>query len=422
MEPYISTTPFGRRSMTLGVIASQARVRAMPQDAIVHKWQVFQHIREARDAVGATDRALSILNALLTFHPETALTGDGELVVWPSNEVLMARANGMSATTLRRHLAVLVECGLIIRRDSPNGKRYVRKGRGGEIEQAFGFDLSPIVARADEFKAMAEEVQARKRELRVARERLTLLRRDIAKLVEAAIAENIPGQWGQVQQQYRAILDQLPRGACLETITQICDALHTMWTDVRETLETFAKKQNMNANESHFDEHIQNSKPYDHSESENSIPENEERGQIGAEPDNIRALPKKELPLAMVLDACPSFTDLAQGSAIRHWREFLATAELARTMLGISPSAWKEAGAVLGEREAAITLAGIYERSDQIKSAGAYLRSLTERGKEAQFSSWPMIMALLRARLDEQKTKRPSSSVWGVTSGPVLRE
>ena len=67
----------------------------MPKEASVQKWQVFQHIREARDLVGATDRALAILNALLSFHPETTLAGDGELVVWPSNEQLMARANGM---------------------------------------------------------------------------------------------------------------------------------------------------------------------------------------------------------------------------------------------------------------------------------------------------------------------------------------
>ena len=41
----------------------------------------------------------------------------------------------------------------IVRRDSPNGKRYARKGRGGEIKLAFGFDLAPLVVRADEFEA-----------------------------------------------------------------------------------------------------------------------------------------------------------------------------------------------------------------------------------------------------------------------------
>ncbi|NJO54203.1 MAG: helix-turn-helix domain-containing protein, partial [Bacteroidales bacterium] len=116
MQTHIATTPFGRRPLTLGQISNQMVARAAPPEAVAHKWQVFQHIREAREALGATDRALAILNALLTFHPETVLTGTSELVVWPSNEQLMARANGMPATTLRRHLAVLVDCGLIVRR------------------------------------------------------------------------------------------------------------------------------------------------------------------------------------------------------------------------------------------------------------------------------------------------------------------
>src|SRR5690606_39488693 len=128
---HISTTPFGRRTMTLGQIANQARAKAMPKEAVVNKWQVFQNIREARELLGATDRSLAILNALLSFHRETELSAEGELIVWPSNEQLIARANGISPATLRRYLSVLVECGLIIRRDSPNGKRFARRSSAG---------------------------------------------------------------------------------------------------------------------------------------------------------------------------------------------------------------------------------------------------------------------------------------------------
>ncbi|MFC6494808.1 helix-turn-helix domain-containing protein [Ancylobacter dichloromethanicus] len=45
-------------------------------------------IREAREVIGATDRSLALLNALLSFHSETALG------VGPSNEQLAARASG----------------------------------------------------------------------------------------------------------------------------------------------------------------------------------------------------------------------------------------------------------------------------------------------------------------------------------------
>jgi replication initiation protein RepC len=57
----------------------------------------------------------------------------------------------------------------------------------------------------------------------------------------------------------------------------------------------------------------------------------------------------------------------------------------------------------MGEQQAAITLAAIYQKGDQIKSPGGYLRNLTDRAKEAKFSVWPMIMALVRAELDAGK-------------------
>lgn len=396
-------TPFGRRTMTLGQIASQVRARAAPKDAVVNKWHAFQHIREARALLGATDRALAILNALLSFRQETVLTGEGNVIVWPSNEQLMARANGMPPTTLRRHLAVLVDCGLIIRRDSPNGKRFARKGRRGEIAQAYGFDLSPIVARAAEFNDLAEAVQAEKRAFRVAKERLTLLRRDIVKLIDTDIKEGVPGNWSRARQNYEAIVGRLPRSAPRQLVESICGELKVLWHDIRDALESFANSQNADANESRSGRHIQNSNPDSISESENALEDNEEAGVNAEKTDNLRKLPRRDLPLGMVLDACPNMQEIARGHEIRHWRDFLAAAELVRPMLGISGSAWREALAALGEQQAAITLAAIYQRADQINSPGGYLRSLTERARQGKFSPWPMIMALLRAKLDAEK-------------------
>lgn len=393
--------------MTLGMISSQLAAKAKPETAIVHKWHVFQYIKEARQVLGATDRALAILHALLSFHPEIALEAGSELVVWPSNEQLMARANGMPPTTLRRHLAVLVDCGLIIRRDSPNGKRYARKGQGGEIEQAYGFDLAPIVARAEEYKTLAGAVQAEKKAFRVAKERLTLLRRDIVKMIEAGLDEGVPGNWKRFQQAYQEIAGRIPRTAPRQLLESLGGEMEKLWREIRELLETFAKTQNMAANESHSGRHIQNSNPDSQSESERGLANKDEAGGNVAANHNLRSLPKRELPLGIVLDACPNIRWLVKGSEIRHWRDLLAAAELARPMLGISPSAWQEARDVLGDQQATITLAAIYQKSDQISSAGGYLRSLTDRAKNGKFSVWPMIMALLRAKLDGSKPTPP---------------
>ena len=94
MQTHISTTPFGRRTMTLGQIASQAAAKAMPKEATANKWRVFEDIRKARELLGATDRSLAILNALLSFHRETQLSAEGELIVWPSTSSLSTVLTG----------------------------------------------------------------------------------------------------------------------------------------------------------------------------------------------------------------------------------------------------------------------------------------------------------------------------------------
>jgi replication initiation protein RepC len=96
---------------------------------------LFRAQTEAKEAMGVTDRALSVLHALLSFHQETALTlperdpksesednsAGAEVVVFPWNRELSIRTMAWR----RRRCAGwrrFVEAGMIIRRDSPNGK------------------------------------------------------------------------------------------------------------------------------------------------------------------------------------------------------------------------------------------------------------------------------------------------------------
>ena len=104
------TTPFGRRPLTAAQVQAQAQAAACPQDATVNKWTVFRHIAQAKDHIGVSDRSLAVLNALLTFRPETSLIAceGADLVFFPSNEQLALRAHGKAEATQRRHLAAPV--------------------------------------------------------------------------------------------------------------------------------------------------------------------------------------------------------------------------------------------------------------------------------------------------------------------------
>jgi replication initiation protein RepC len=407
MQPHSSTTPFGRRSLTLAHVATQATAKARPPDKAVHKWQVFRAICTAKARICVSERALAVLDALLSFHPETTLSGDG-LIVFPSNQQLALRAHGMAPATLRRHLAALVDCGLIIRRDSPNGKRFARKGRGGTIEMAFGFELSPLVARAEEFEAWAEDVRAEERALRLARERITLCRRDIAKMIATGVEEGVPtrraGQgpsdWSEIHALYRGILGRISRTATRGELEPIAGELMLLADEILNLLESHVKLLNSSANESQTERHIQNSNPNPPIELEPGFPES--RGpKFEPQAEPLR-LPQQAYPLGMVLEACPDIVDYAKGG-ISNWRDLQATAAAVRSMLGISPSAWEAAQLVMGELPAAIVVAAILQRGAAITSAGGYLRELTRKAEVSEFSLGPMLMALIGSRKREKK-------------------
>jgi replication initiation protein RepC len=72
-------------------------------------------------------------------------------------------------------------------------------------------------------------------------------------------------------------------------------------------------------------------------------------------------------------------------------------------MLGITPSAYQQACDVMGQENAAVSVACMLERANMINSPGGYLRDLTGRAQRGAFSLGPMLMALLRANADPER-------------------
>ncbi len=417
------TTPFGRRSMSLAMVASQANARDFAgkpgnSETVVHKWRLFRALTEAKTPLGVTDRALSVLHALLSFHQETALTlpaadpravdEDGEasagIVVFPSNRELSIRAHGMAPATLRRHLACLVDAGLIIRRDSPNGKRYARRGQGGEIESAFGFDLTPLVARAVEIENLAEEVRAENKAVRLLRERITLLRRDIVKMIATGLEEGVPGDWQGLHLRYAALSSRFVRNLSRADLEALAGELAALNVEIQKALESHVNLQKKSANDAQNGRHIQNQitnsfdlEPSLQQGRDETLQPNDQGSPPRSANANSKASTPRTYPLGMVLEACPDIIDYAK-CGINNWRDLATTAALVRSALGVSPDAWARALETLGEHDASIVIAAILQRGEEIKSAGGYLRVLTGKARAGEFSLGPVLMALLRGK------------------------
>jgi replication initiation protein RepC len=416
MQTFIPTTPFGRRPLSAGLLATQTLAASTPDDAVVHKWRILRALTLAKGRLVLSDRALNVLDALLTFHPETALTPGAGLTVFPSNRELALRAKGIALRTLQGSLANLVEAGLIFRRDSPNGKRYARRGQGGEIAQAFGFDLTPLIARAAEIEAVASEVEGEMRHIALLRERITLHRRDIAKTIAMAVEAEAPGDWHSFMVRHHALSGRLKRTESMADLEPLAADLHALHLEVAKCLEEFVKAQKTACNDGENSADIQNS----NTEPSESEPAFQGRwGQGSGEPSETDRVPSSKpgqgsastskpqaYPLGMVIDACPDVIDWAKSGNIGGWSEFVAAAGTARSALGISPSAYEDAREVMGEIPAAIVVAAILQKGESVRSPGSYLRGLTEKARGGDFSLGPMLMALLRGKVRSGERKR----------------
>ncbi|MEY9534710.1 plasmid replication protein RepC [Sinorhizobium fredii] len=392
------TTPFGRRPMTLALVKRQFTTAEIKPGKTADKWKVFRDASEARALLGVQDRGLAVLDALLTFYPEVELSQDRAMIVFPSNAQLSVRAHGIAGATLRRQLAALVDAGLIIRKDSANGKRYARKDRAGEIEEAYGFDLSPLLARAEELAQLAQQVAADRAHFRRTKERVTVCRRDVRKLISAAMEEGASGDWGAIEAMYIELVGRIPRTPTIGDLTAILDEMEMLRAEILNLLEMQMNSDNMSSNDAPDERHIQSSNTESIHEFEPSSGKEQ-----GAKPEKKPAPkhePIKAFPLGMVLQACPEIMMYGPGGAIASWRDLMAAAVVVRSMLGVSPSAYQDACEVMGPENAAATIACILERAGHINSAGGYLRDLTAKARRGEFSLGPMLMALMRANLN----------------------
>jgi Replication protein C C-terminal region./Replication protein C N-terminal domain. len=409
MESGSVTTPFGRRSMTLAMLSRQVASQQIVANKSVDKWKLFRNLCIAKPRLGVTDRALAVLNALLSFYPKNELAEEHGLVVFPSNVQLSIRAHGMAEQTIRRHLAALIAAGLLIRKDSPNGKRYARKRRSGEIGEAYGFSLAPLLARSEELEQLAADVDEERLCLQRLRERLTLCRRDITKFVTAALDEGCDGHWLNFRFQLEAALERLPRVPDVKQLSEAVAELERLRREVINQLERQENFGKQSGNPNQTERHIQNTESESINEEAVVVCANEERASQAMPNRGLRrssaflserqsesTFPPLSLPL--VLQACPRITDYGPHGRVSNWQELLSASHVVQSMLGISASAYRDACSVLGLQQASILIACLLERAEELSSPGGYLRELTRRAAQQKLAIVPMLLTLLKTK------------------------
>lgn len=411
---YMPLTPFGRTVDAVLLKHQQAAAEHSPMQSDVSKWDALRELAAARKAYGLSDRDLSVLQALISFLPGKSIAPQpGVTVVHPSNRAICERLNGMPCSTMRRHMAKLVSAGMLIRRDSPNGKRYVRRYQGERV--AYGFDLSPLAFRFAEFSGMAEAERAQETRIKQLRETVSLMRRDLLNLALCGAADHPElTLWDQFHDLAQLTARDLRRKLGADDLEALRTRLAAALTDTKRLLEPVCAE-DMGTSDAQIEHHYQNSKK-DSFESEQTAnaahaPETESKDETGyaekpaADRPVTRDIPPQtpeapapsgpSLPLRLILAACGEIRGYADGT-IRHWSDLMRAADTVRPMMGISAAVWEEAKTAMGAAEAATVVAAMLERFADIRSPSGYLRHLSAKAASGGFTSTPMVMALTR--------------------------
>ena len=401
-------TPF-RRTIDAVLLEHHPRLDEQPTPpGGINKWEVLRTLSAVRHCYGLSDRALSVLQALISFHHGNSLDPSrGSLIVYPSNRTICERLNGMPCSTMRRHVSRLVAVGLIVRRDSPNGKRYTRRYGGEKV--AYGFDLTPLVAGFEEFCEVAKAAGQAESRLKHQREIVSLMRRDLANLLDDCIRLSPDrNDWQRLSSISASVTKALRRTPRLDELTAMETQLKEALREVRKSLEeahsstTDAQSEHHNQNlekEDIRERSLDRSSPQAQtlaSRCEPPLPRNEApQAEKAEERTSSTNRTEATLSLTHVIAACPAIVEFSQAP-VRRWHDLVRAADIVAPMLGISTSTWNRARSSMGAAEAATAVAVILERSTEIRSPGGYLRRLSDKACIGSFSPIPMLRSLQR--------------------------
>ena len=192
--------PSGSRRLSLAMllVADQAAHFQGAPKGSAKPFRYLAAFQEAEPYLGLPPQAYKLLAWLMKQTQAQDWEEGSRPICWPS-AARQAEFLGLSPARVKILNRALFEAGVFILRDSPTGKRYGRRDPEGRIIEAYGFDLSPLAYRYEEFIRLAAEARAERERLRTLRQRATIARRAIRQIGETLeTLDAVPPEWEQL--------------------------------------------------------------------------------------------------------------------------------------------------------------------------------------------------------------------------------
>jgi replication initiation protein RepC len=308
-------------------------------------WAIFRALRDSHTHFGLRPGHMQTLQALLSFLKP----GHGE-TVFASNYEICRRIGGIDERTLRRHIDRFLELGFMTRHDSPNRKRYRVRSSDGQCI-SYGVSLSPLIERANELLAVAQEVENRRRDCIFIRKQI-LTR--LAQLEEFCAENPFISEVRKILRRKLLIVEY--RALLAKTETE-CDTMST-------TVDT-PKATYLPANDGQNDRHLSKS----------------EKEDKDLERDETTGNPKIWNLIAVCNEASAFTTNM-----LRTWEDVEQHARTLAPMMGIHTTTFEKAKTAIGAQKASSAIFIMLQLGNRIRNFGAYFHSITLGRRVDQFN------------------------------------
>jgi replication initiation protein RepC len=376
--------------------------------------------QEAEPYLGLPAHAFKLVSWLVKQTQDQDWEEGSRPIAWPSAR-RQAEFLNLSAARVKHLNRALFEAGIFVIRDNEQGKRYGRRGPDGCILEAYGFDLSPLALRYDEFVATAAAAKVERERMKALRKRVTLARRAITQ-AGAALAEldAVPEAWPRLAAEAADLVAAARRTERSDDLAQAAQGLERRQAEAEQWLRDAPKPVETSPLGVENDPHtITTNLTID---LKDTVIATEERSEV--EPAAPPSPPPAPQPAAerefrlkadQLLDLAPRLAAHVLAPSPT-WGDIVdAAGGSLRSELGVSPSLWGEACRVMGRDTAALALAIVSTKpaAHFTSGAGGYFAGMVRKAARGELRLERTLWALKDRKWGSIKRSREGWQVTG---------
>src|ERR1700733_6827908 len=395
----------GSRRLTLTMLTARERAddfSGLPAGS-AKPYRLLAAFQEAEPYLGLPAHAFKLVSWLVKQTMSCDWEEGARPIAWPSarreQEFLC-----LSAARVKALNRLLFEAGIFVIRDNEQGKRYGRRGSDGRIIEAYGFDVTPLAQRYDEFIRIAAEARVERERMKALRKRGTIARRAIRQAGETLEALGpLPAEWPRLAAETADLIAAARRASRSEELALVVTALESRKIKAEQWLLETSKPVKTSPtgleNEPHTTSTNLPENPY-----QDTVIAAEERSRGEAKPKPappVPISPEKALRVkaAELIDLAPRLGQYVRPGPVT-WDHVLDAADWLRGELGISRSLWVEACPSMGRDEAVLALAIVSTKTAAhfSRSAGGYFAGMVRKHQRGELHLQRSLWALRQTR------------------------